>query len=51
MIETAQLIELPKEEISERELKEAAVVEVEDSKLADAVQSYLREIGRTPLFE
>ena len=49
MIETAQLIELPKEEISERELKEAAIVEVEDGKLADAVQSYLREIGRTPL--
>ncbi len=49
VIETAQLIELPKEEISERELKEAAIVEVEDGKLADAVQSYLREIGRTPL--
>ncbi len=49
VIETAQLIELPKEEISERELKGAAVVEVEEGKLTDAVQSYLREIGRTPL--
>src|SRR3990167_2526767 len=45
VIETNQLIELPKEEISEKELEEATLSE----NLPDAVQMYLKEIGRTPL--
>jgi RNA polymerase primary sigma factor len=48
VIETGQLIEIPKdkEEISEKELLEATHVEGE---MPDAVQMYLREIGKTPL--
>ena len=47
VIETSQLIELPKEEeVSLQELEEAARV---DSDLPDSVQMYLKEIGRTPL--
>ncbi|TSC81493.1 MAG: RNA polymerase sigma factor, partial [Parcubacteria group bacterium Gr01-1014_19] len=47
VVETNQLIELPKEEISEKELEEATVGE----HLPDAVQMYLKEIGRTPLLK
>ncbi len=46
VLETQQLIELPKEEISQKELEEATAI---DSNLPDAVQMYLKEIGRTPL--
>ena len=47
VIETSQLIELPKEEeVSLQELEEAARV---DADLPDSVQMYLKEIGRTPL--
>lgn len=46
VIETSQLLELPKEEISAKELEEAARV---DAHLPDAVQMYLKEIGKTPL--
>lgn len=47
VIETSQLIELPKEEeISLHELEEATRV---DGNLPDGVQMYLKEIGRTPL--
>ncbi len=45
VVETTQLIELPKEEISEKELEEATIGE----HLPDAVQMYLKEIGKTPL--
>ncbi|MDO8466934.1 MAG: sigma-70 family RNA polymerase sigma factor [bacterium] len=47
VIETNQLIELPKEEISTKELEEATVGE----HLPDAVQMYLKEIGKTPLLK
>lgn len=48
VVETAQLIEVPeKTEISEKELKEAANIGEVD--LPDAVQMYLKEIGKTPL--
>lgn len=47
VVETQQLIELPKEEISDRELEEATLGE----HLPDAVQMYLKEIGRTPLLK
>ncbi len=47
VVETNQLIELPKEEISEKELEEATVGE----HLPDAVQMYLKEIGKTPLLK
>lgn len=46
VVETTQLIELPKEEVSEKELMEAAKIEGE---LPDSVQMYLKEIGKTPL--
>lgn len=47
VIETSQLIQLPKEEvISERELSQATTIEGE---MPDSVQIYLKEIGRTPL--
>ncbi len=47
VVETSQLIELPKEEeVSIQELEEATRV---DGNLPDGVQMYLKEIGRTPL--
>ncbi len=47
VVETSQLIELPKEEeISVRELEDAARI---DPGLPDAVQVYLKEIGRADL--
>ncbi|MDO8443266.1 MAG: sigma-70 family RNA polymerase sigma factor [bacterium] len=47
VVETSQLIQLPKEEvISERELSQATTIEGE---MPDSVQIYLKEIGRTPL--
>jgi len=46
VLETAQLIELPKEEITQEELEQATQI---DETLPDAVQMYLKEIGRTPL--
>ncbi len=47
VVETSQLIELPKEDtISEKELHQATVIEGE---MPDSVQIYLKEIGRTPL--
>ena len=45
VIETLQLIELPKDEISEKELEEGNL----SDGLPDSVQMYLKEIGRTPL--
>ncbi len=48
VIETSQLIEVDKkEEISNKELKEAT--RIETTALPDAVQMYLKEIGKTPL--
>src|SRR3989344_3571448 len=47
VVETTQLIELPKEQISERELEDATLGE----HLPDAVQMYLKEIGKTPLLK
>lgn len=47
VVETTQLIELPKEEISTKELEEATI----GDHLPDAVQMYLKEIGRTPLLK
>ena len=50
VIETSQLIEVPEEgEISEKELKEVTIVD--EGELPDAVQMYLREIGKTPLLK
>ena len=46
VIEQTQLIELPREEISEKELREATKIE---GTLPDQVQMYLKEIGKTPL--
>jgi len=46
IIEATALIDLPKEEISVDELKHATDV---DGSLADAVQMYLKEIGKMPL--
>jgi len=46
IIETSQLLELPKEEISAKELEESTRL---DAHLPDAVQMYLKEIGKTPL--
>ncbi len=47
VVETSQLIELPKEDsISERELEQATMIE---GQMPDSVQIYLKEIGRTPL--
>jgi RNA polymerase primary sigma factor len=48
VIETSQLIEVgEKEEISKKELEEAT--RIETAALPDAVQMYLKEIGKTPL--
>ena len=49
VVETSQLIELDedKTEVSEKELKEAT--KIEETVLPDAVQMYLKEIGKTPL--
>lgn len=48
VVETAQLIEIPsKEEISKEELLKATTIE--EAHLPDAVQMYLKEIGKTPL--
>lgn len=46
VLETQQLIELPREEIGQKELEEATRI---DETLPDAVQMYLKEIGKTPL--
>lgn len=46
VVETSQLIELPKEEISAKELEHATHVGAE---LPDSVQTYLKEIGKTDL--
>ncbi len=46
VIETTQLIETPKDEVTMKELEEATHFEGE---LPDAVQMYLKEIGKTPL--
>ena len=48
VVETNQLIELPKEEVSEKELQDVMKMPgVEE--LPDSVQMYLREIGKTAL--
>jgi len=48
VVETSQLIEVEdKFEISEKELKQAT--KIEEISLPDAVQMYLKEIGKTPL--
>lgn len=49
VIETSQLIEVPKEEISEKELREAT--SGFDDNLPDSVQMYLKEIGKAPLLK
>lgn len=46
VIETSALIDFGKEDISDEELNKALVFEGE---IPDAVQSYLKEIGQTPL--
>lgn len=46
VIETTQLIELPKDEITKEELEKAAEVEGD---VPDAVQMYLKAIGKTAL--
>jgi len=46
VIEVGNLIELPGDEITQKELAEATVV---SSELPDNVQIYLKEIGKTPL--
>ena len=49
VIETIQLIEVPKkEEVSAKEIEKATEIDSE-SPLPDAVQMYLKEIGKTPL--
>ncbi|MBI2025135.1 MAG: sigma-70 family RNA polymerase sigma factor [Candidatus Harrisonbacteria bacterium] len=45
VVETEQLIELPKDEINAKELEDENLSEG----LPDSVQMYLKEIGRTPL--
>ncbi len=48
VVETSQLIEFPKEEVSEKELQDVMKIPgVEE--LPDSVQMYLREIGKTAL--
>ena len=48
VLETNQLIEVSKEEVSQKELEQA--VDIPGStELPDSVQMYLREIGKTPL--
>ncbi len=49
VIETTQLIDVPKEEISEKELRHAT--EGFDDNLPDSVQMYLKEIGKAPLLK
>ena len=51
VIETSQLIEVPrgKEEVSEKELLEATRITGGTAEVPDAVQMYLKEIGKTPL--
>ncbi len=49
VIETTQLIDVPKEEISEKELREAT--SGFDDNLPDSVQMYLKEIGKAPLLK
>ena len=46
VVETQHLIETPKDEVSVKELEEATQF---DGELPDAVQMYLKEIGKTPL--
>ena len=47
VVETSQLIQLPKdEEVSKKELEQAAYME---GQLPDSVQTYLKEIGKTEL--
>ena len=46
VIEVGNLIELPGDEITQKELRDATVV---SSELPDNVQIYLKEIGKTPL--
>lgn len=48
VIETSQLINVPKEEISEKELRDATAF---DDNLSDSVQMYLKEIGKAPLLK
>ncbi len=48
IVETKELIEVPDAEVSEKELKQATKFR-ED--IPDAVQRYLKEIGRTPLLK
>jgi len=48
VVETNQLIELPKDEVSDKELERAIEVPGMEE-LPDAVQMYLRQIGKTPL--
>lgn len=51
VIETSQLIQIPKEEeISEKELAAATQINFE-GELPDSVQMYLKEIGRAPLLK
>lgn len=49
VIETTQLIDVPKEAISEKELREAT--SGFDDNLPDSVQMYLKEIGKAPLLK
>lgn len=49
VIETTQLIDVPKEEISEKELREAT--SGFDDNMPDSVQMYLKEIGKAPLLK
>ena len=49
VIETTQLIDVPKEEITEKELREAT--SGFDDNLPDSVQMYLKEIGKAPLLK
>lgn len=46
VVEVGNLIELPGDEITERELRDATFISAE---LPDNVQIYLKEIGKTPL--
>jgi len=48
VIETTQLIEIPKTEITKKELENVTGV-LGATELPDAVQMYLKEIGKTPL--
>lgn len=50
VIETSQLIQVSKEEISEKELENATKIDFEGD-LPDSVQMYLKEIGKAPLLK